>query len=175
MTDQPKTFEEYELIGRKKFTNDYQKYFQRIEAETDQYSNFDLMATGYTKRVYKIEIKVRGDNYSIYQYSGRSWIEKVKIEYFRLQYKENPNIICLYVVYFNDGCCIYDMTGRIAVGSSEVLHIFMVGGMPSSTAGQSYSRQKLVGQLALNPVEYQDKLYVSKPVIRTNPKEITLN
>jgi len=151
-------FELQELKVRNRWIKEFSKWCFKIK-ETDIYTNYDLDITGHTYMVYKFELKERGDNYSIYQYSGRSWIEQTKLDYFKLCYKSNPNIHCKYFIYFKDGWISYDITNRIKVRTSEVLHVFPVN-LPSTTLGTSYGRTKYVAQLACNLMEYEDKIYV---------------
>jgi hypothetical protein len=170
MTTNPTPFEIQEQQSRQKFIQLLGKWFYKIKPSEDPYSHYDLDATGNSFTVYKIELKERSDKYSLREYSGRTWIEDTKLNYFKSCFKHNPNIRCLYFVFFKDGYISYDITGRLQAGTSEVLYTFMVT-LPSQTLGTCYGRQKWVGQLAANPIEYQDKIFCYPqplPIINTN-------
>jgi hypothetical protein len=156
-------FQEQEEKIRNRFIKDFNRLFICIKPTEDTYSNYDLDSTGHTKMVYKWELKERSEKYSIHQYSGRTWIEKTKLDFFKKCINENPNVHCRYFIYFPDGWISYDISGRFKVSSSEVLHVFMTNGLPSTTMGnESYKRQKMVGQLAANILEYEDKIHVNE-------------
>jgi len=153
------TFEEQEQKVRTRFIQRFKKWFLAVK-ETDLYCQYDLDVTGNTYTKYKFEIKERGEKYSIHEYSGKTWIEKSKIEYFKKVLEEDPSIEIRYFVYFPDGYISFDINSRFKVLSSEVFYSFRTMGIPSTTLGESYKVQKHMCSLAANKIEYADKIVV---------------
>ena len=154
------TFMEQEQKIRNQFIQTFKKWFFAVKETTDPYCQYDLDATGNTYTKYKFELKERGDKYSIHDYSGKTWIEKTKIDYFKEVLEKNPEIQIRYFVYFKEGYISFDINNRFKVFSSEVLHSFRTMGIPSTTLGDTYKIQKHMCSLAANIIEYADKIVV---------------
>lgn len=111
------SFQLAEDKGRSLFLK-YFAQFVKSSATTSQFCSHDLDVTGLTDIVSAIEIKAHYDGKSIREFSGNSAkyssiLKLVKIDHFKSLMKDNPNLQCLFMHFFNDGVLIFNISNRI--------------------------------------------------------------
>lgn len=149
-------FETDDLIGRKKFKQDFRKHY--IMQDTQEYDHTDIMLTACTTGcIYNTEIKNR--SYSIDEIGNSSYLEKTKLDYFREQYRHDSSICYVYFNYYSDGGWIaFDMSNRIKYGLGLDKQSQML--LPATSSYDNGSKMKDVISLSYtNSIYVQDKMY----------------
>ena len=103
-------FQKDDLKGRDRFKDDFKNYY--MFEDTNEYAHTDLMMTGCCNNsCYSTEIKNR--SYCLTEISGSTYIEKIKLDYFREQYKQDEKRQLIYFNYYPDGWIAFNMSDRI--------------------------------------------------------------
>lgn len=153
-----RTFKQLEEKSRQRFVDELGKYFKKIIPTENRYDKYDLDATGQTNTRFKIEIKERGDKYSVYTHSGSTFMEDVKRDYFKECIKYDKDIVCIYFIFFKDGWISFNINERFKAGTSEILYSFGFN-MPNINRTTYSIVEKKVCELRYNN-EYKDRMKV---------------
>ena len=138
---------------REKFTNQFGFMFSSMQWSTNFYEGYDLLATSIHGEQYVVEIKQRGLNKSICNFSGHTYLElpkktvMVQLYDYYVKVKHMPcnAVKCILFVYYPDGWLAYNISKRIERNSID-LNVFQTN-MQSSTMNGGYMKSKDVSSL----------------------------